>query len=89
MNIACNTVYLTLNKTQLSNQCKTLDYFCLPGHLRCFVNRRVKQWSIVIKKKKKKKSNVKFVNCMVGDSTRRGCVIVGFTITYAISSYHH
>jgi hypothetical protein len=20
----------------------TLDYFCLPGHLRCFVNRRVK-----------------------------------------------
>ena len=21
----------------------TLDYFCLPGHLRCFVNRRVKQ----------------------------------------------
>ena len=21
----------------------TLDNFCLPGHLRCFVNRRVKQ----------------------------------------------
>ena len=33
---------LTLDKRSIVKQ-GTLDYFCLPGHLRCFVNRRVKQ----------------------------------------------
>ena len=33
---------LTLDKRSIVKQ-GTLDYFCLPGHLRCFANRRVKQ----------------------------------------------
>jgi len=33
---------LTLGKRYIVKQ-GTLDYFCLPGHLRCFVNRWVKQ----------------------------------------------
>jgi hypothetical protein len=33
---------LTLDKRSIVKQ-GTLDYFCLPGHLRCFVNRRVIQ----------------------------------------------
>ena len=33
---------LTLGKRYIVKQ-GTLDYFCLPGRLRCFVNRRVKQ----------------------------------------------
>jgi hypothetical protein len=44
----------TLDKRSIVKQ-GTLDYFCLPGHLRCFVNRRVKQQSIMEKKKEKKK----------------------------------
>ena len=50
-------LFLTLDKRSIVKQ-GTLDYFCLPGHLRCFVNRRVKQQSIMEKKKKKKKSDI-------------------------------
>ena len=37
-----NKSLITLDKRSIVKQ-GTLDYFCLPGHLRCFVNRRVKQ----------------------------------------------
>ena len=45
---------LNLGKRYIVKQ-ETLDYFCLHGRLRCFVNRRVKQLGIMLLNKKEKK----------------------------------
>ena len=47
---------LTLDKRSIVKQ-GTLDYFCLPGHLRCFVNKASQTIKYYEKTKKKQKKN--------------------------------